>query len=81
MHQATARQFASAGVIRQEGHTKPSDGGITKRLEIDAGHPRFMTDRAELVIWPGEFPHDLAHLIGRGERRQLGERRHVADGA
>jgi hypothetical protein len=23
MHQATARQFASAGVIRQEGHTKP----------------------------------------------------------
>jgi hypothetical protein len=46
MHQATTRQFASAGVIRQAGHTKPSDGGITKRHEIDAGHPRLMADRA-----------------------------------
>src|SRR5580704_8842233 len=61
MHQAAARQFASTGVIWQEGHTKPGDGGITKRHKIDAGHPRLMTDRAYLTIRPEEFPYDLAH--------------------
>ena len=81
MRQTAIPQFASAGMIRQKGHTEARDGGVTERLEIDTRHPWFVPDQASLVIRPRELPHDLAHLIGRGERRQAGERRHVSDGA
>ena len=80
MHQGAARQFASTRVVRQERHAKSGHGGVAKRQEIDTGHPRLMTDRARLALWPDERPDDLTHLVGGGERRKIGERCDVAAG-
>jgi hypothetical protein len=81
MGQAALRQLASAGMFRQECHSEPSNRRFAKGEEINAGHARFVADRTLRAIGPGERPDHLAHLIGGGQRRQLGEHGHIVTGA
>ena len=79
--QAAARQFAPARMIRKKCYAKASHRGIANRLEVNAGHPRFVANGAWFSFWSRELPDDFTHLVGGGECWEAGENCHIAVGA
>ena len=54
MDQAALRQFAPAGMLRQECHPEPGNRRVAKGEEINASQARFVADRTLCAILPGE---------------------------